>query len=273
MTIDDSIDQPSDELIANLDDDGVLLLTLNRPHKKNALNDAMVAGLIEHLRDANNNEAVRSILLAAAGDDFCSGFDIVGRNAGDDRPRAGAIQRRLPSQAHQLIPMMLETQVPIVAAARGWVAGIGLNLALAADFVVVADDATLWCPFSARGFTPDSGAAWLLPHIVGPVRARELLVLGRQLDGATAVAWNLVHRAVPRDEVDETAHGLAVELARGPTVALGLTKWLINTGLTTPLRDHLAHEALAMEVSSRASDFKEGLRAFVEKRPPRFEGR
>lgn len=261
-----------EELGADLDD-GVLTITLNRPAKKNSLTDAMVSGMIEHLRTANSDEWVRTIVITGAGSDFCSGFDIVGRNAGGDRPRVGSIQRRLPSQAHQLIPALLETQVPIVVGARGWVAGIGLNIALAADFAVVSNDATLWAPFASRGFTPDSGAAWLLPRAAGPDRARRMLLLGERVDGTTAKEWGMVHDAVAAADVGERVKALSGQLAAGPTVALGLTKWLMHSGATTALRDHLTHEALAMELSSRADDFREGLSAFVEKRQPDFRGR
>jgi len=124
--------------------DGPLLrIRIDRPDKRNALDDTMVAGLTEIIEAAGNDETVRAVLLTSAGADFCSGFDIVARNSGNDgkRPRAGSIQRRLPSQAHRLVPALLETQVPIVAAVRGWAAGIGLALALAADVAVVSDTA------------------------------------------------------------------------------------------------------------------------------------
>lgn len=254
--------------------DGVLRLTFLRPKTKNALNDAMVTALIAHLQAANSDERVRAIVFTGEGDDFCSGFDIISRNApGAPRPRAGAIQRRLPSQAHRLIPLVLDVQVPVVLAARGWVAGIGLNLALAADFAVVATDATMWAPFTSRGFTPDSGAAWLLPRRIGEVRARRMLLSGERVSGTTAAEWGMVHQAVPATEVAPTADALATTLAAGPTVALGLTKWLLHSGATSDLTDHLAREALAMEISSRAEDFREGLAAFAEKRPPEFRGR
>ena len=178
---------------------GVLSLRVERPEKRNALTDEIVAALIDAVDAAGRDEAVRVILLSGAGDHFCSGFDIVARNrdATESRPRAGSIQRRLPSQAHRLIPLLLSVQTPIVCRAHGWVAGIGLHLALAADFTVVAEDARLWEPFTERGFTPDSGGSWLLPRRVGEVRAREMLLLGRPVTGAEAAEWGLVHRAVP----------------------------------------------------------------------------
>ena len=258
-------------------DDGILRLRLDKPAKRNALDDDMVATLIETVEAAGRDEAVRAILLTAEGDHFCSGFDIVGRNtAGGEepaRPRIGSIQRRLPSEAHRLIPVLCTVQVPIVCAARGWIAGIGLHVAAAADFTIVAEDATVWEPFAQRGFTSDSGGTWLLPRLVGPQRARELLVLGRRIDGATAAAWGLVHRAVPAADVDANAKSLALELAAGPTVALGLTKWLLHSSAEQTLDQQLRDEAFAMELSSRSEDFKEGLAAFVQKRDPEFRGR
>src|SRR5262245_23529953 len=175
----------------------------------------MVATLIDELDGAGRDESVRSILITAEGDHFCSGFDIVGRNADDGapRPRIGSIQRRLPSQAHRLIPVLCTTQAPIVVAARGWVAGIGLHVLAASDFAVVADDARVWEPFRQRGFTPDSGGTWLLPRLVGMQRARDLLILGTAIDGATAVEWGLAHRAVPASDVDDAALALAQQLA------------------------------------------------------------
>jgi 2-(1,2-epoxy-1,2-dihydrophenyl)acetyl-CoA isomerase len=255
-------------------DDGVLRLHLDRPDRRNALDEAMVATLVSEIDAAGQDEAVRAILVTGEGEHFCSGFDIVGRNAeGAPRPRVGSIQRRLPTQAHRLIPAVCTTQVPVVVAARGWVAGIGLHLAAAADFLVVADDARLWEPFAQRGFTPDSGGTWLLPRLVGLARARELLMLGRELSGTEAVEWGLAHRAGPGPEVDGEAEALARRLASGPTVALGLTKWLLHTAAEHSLDAHLRDEAFALELSSRSEDFREGLRAFVDKRDPGFTGR
>ncbi len=255
-------------------DAGVLRFTIDRPTKRNAIDDEIVAALISHLERANQDEAVRAILLTSVGDDFCSGFDIVSRNATDDpRPRVGSIQRRLPAQAHRLIPLMLSTQVPIVAAVRGWAAGLGFHLALAADFCVAASDARFWEPFAKRGFTPDSGGTWLLPRLVGVARAKELLVLGRELSGDEAAEWGLVLMAVGADDVDREAAAIATRLAEGPTVSLGLTKWLIHQGAGLDLERHLSSEAFAMELSSRSADFSEGIAALREKRTPRFDGR
>lgn len=255
-------------------DGSVLRLQLDRPDKRNAIDDTMTAGLIDAVDAAGRDEAVRVIVLTGAGDHFCGGADIVARNAPTgSRPRVGSIQRRVPSLAHRLIPLVLTVQTPVVCRVQGWAAGIGFQLALAADFTVVADDATFWEPFARRGFTPDSGATWLLPRLVGPARARDLLLLGRRLDGAEAADWGLVHRAVPGTELDTAVAELVDELASGPTVALGLTKWLLSAGATATLTDQLHNEALALELSSRSEDFREGMSAFRDKRDPDFGGR
>jgi 2-(1,2-epoxy-1,2-dihydrophenyl)acetyl-CoA isomerase len=256
-------------------DDGLLRLHLDKPKKRNALDDGMVDVLIDEVDAAGRDESVRAVLVTAEGEHFCSGFDIVSRNAGDGerQPRVGSIQRRLPSQAHRLVPVLCTTQLPIVVAARGWIAGIGLHVLATSDFAVLAEDARVWEPFSQRGFTPDSGGTWLLPRLVGTQRARELLIRGTAIDGRTAVEWGLGHRAVPAADVDQVALELARELAAGPTVALGLTKWLLQTSTEHTLDQHLRDEAFAMELSSRSEDFREGLSAFIEKRDPEFRGR
>jgi 2-(1,2-epoxy-1,2-dihydrophenyl)acetyl-CoA isomerase len=254
--------------------DGVLRLHLNRPDKRNALTDSMVAAMIDAIDAAGRDEAVRVIVISGAGDHFCSGFDIVSRNADNSaRPRVGSIQRRLPSQAHRLIPMIINTQTPVVCRVQGWCAGIGLSLALAADFAVAAADARFWMPFVDRGFTPDSGATWLLPRRIGEVRAREMLLLARVVEGNEAASWGMMHRIVPPAELDEHVDEIVAQLARSATVAVGLTKWLVNSGRETPLLAHHQNEAFAMELSSRSEDFREGLAAFREKRDPDFKGR
>jgi len=215
------------------------------------------------------------VLLTATGEHFCSGFDIVSRNSGGngEQPRVGSIHRRLPGQAHRLVPVLLETQTPIVAAVRGWAVGIGLAIALAADVTVASHTAQFWAPYGARGFTPDGGASWLLPRRVGEVRARRMLMLGQRVDGKTAAGWGMVERCVPDDELDARAEQVAAILASGATVALGLTKWLLHAGRGASLEAQLRDEAFAMELSSRSEDFREGLAAFTQKRPAEFTGR
>jgi 2-(1,2-epoxy-1,2-dihydrophenyl)acetyl-CoA isomerase len=255
-------------------DGPTLRLRLNRADKRNAITEPMFLGLVDAVTRASTDERVRVLLLDGAGDHFCAGADIVARNAGEGpKPSAGSIQRRVPTQAHRLIPLLRTVQVPVVCRVQGWAAGIGFQLALAADFCIAADDAKFWEPFTERGFTPDSGATWLLPRRVGMTRARELLLLGRGLSGVEAAEWGAIHRAVPVTQLDATVDEIVTQLASGPTVALGLSKWLLHQGEDRALADQLADEAFALELSSRSDDFREGLAAFKERRPPNFEGR
>jgi 2-(1,2-epoxy-1,2-dihydrophenyl)acetyl-CoA isomerase len=267
----------SDDAGVIVSQDGpVLSVRLDRPAKRNAIDDAMMTRLIDAVDQAGRDESIRVIVLSGAGDHFCGGADIVARNAGGKdapRPRVGSIQRRVPSAAHRLITVMATVQTPIVCRVQGWAAGIGFQLALASDFTIVADDARLWEPFTERGFTPDSGATWMLPRLVGTVRARELLLLGRALEGTEAAAWGVVHRAVPATDLDAAVAEVVDRLGRGPTVALGLTKWLLHASVTASLDEQLHHEALALELSSRSEDFREGLAAFRDRRDPDFTGR
>jgi 2-(1,2-epoxy-1,2-dihydrophenyl)acetyl-CoA isomerase len=254
--------------------DGVLRLEFDRVEKRNALTDDIVAGVIDSLVLASTDESVRVVVMSGVGDHFCSGFDIVTRNEpSGSRPRVGSIQRRLPSQANRLISLMLRTQVPIVCVVRGWSAGIGLSLALAADFTIASHDAKFWAPFLGRGFTPDSGITWMLPRRIGEVRAREMLLLGRAVSGLEAADWSMVHSSVDLEELDQAAATLVDALSSAPTVAFGLTKSLLAASSNSSLESQFQDEAFSLELSSRSEDFKEGLRAFTEKRDPTFKGR
>jgi 2-(1,2-epoxy-1,2-dihydrophenyl)acetyl-CoA isomerase len=255
-------------------DDGVLRIVIDRPKRKGSLDPESVRRIIETLEAAATDESLRVILLSSAGDDFCSGADWVARNRdSEQKPRTGSIQRRTPIQAHRLIALLLEIQLPVVCAVRGWAAGLGCQLALAADFTVAAEGSRFWLPFTKRGFTPDSGATWLVPRLIGIARAKELLLLGRPVDASDAAAWGMIHRAVPADELDDAVNGLVSELRTSATVAIGLTKRSIHAGLDGGIVEAMEHEALALELSSRSADFREGLSAFTERRDPRFEGR
>jgi 2-(1,2-epoxy-1,2-dihydrophenyl)acetyl-CoA isomerase len=257
-----------------LERDGEILnLSFNRPARRNSLTDPMVYALTDTIDAAASDESVRVIHLRGEGDHFCSGFDLAERTPGPERPRVGSVHRRMNGHVNRLIPAMLTCQTPIVCTAKGWVIGLGLDILLATDFAIVADDARLWAPFTTFAFTPDSGATWLIPRLAGVARAREMLMLGEKVSGADAASWNLIHRAVPASDLDAVSKNLVDRLAAAPTVAVGLTKLLLQRGLTADLSSHMADEAWAMEVSSRSDDFKEYGQASKERREPRFTGR
>lgn len=253
-------------------DGGVLRMCLDRPERKNSLDLPTVMAIVRALEDAATDDTLRVIHLTASGDNFCTGSELTGTKS-DEKPRVGSIQRRVPLQHNRVVELLLEIQLPVVCEVRGWAAGLGCNLALAADFTVAADTATFWYPFAQRGFSPDSGSTWLLPRLVGVARAKELLLLGRKLSGTEAAEWGMIHRAVPEAELADSAAALIDQLASAATVALGFAKHCIQRSLVVGLDEAMDLELQALELTSRSSDFREGLSAFKERRDPEFEGR
>lgn len=253
---------------------GVLTIRMDREHKRNALGQASQTCLVDVLEQAALDESLRVVHLTASGPDFCAGSDWVASNKSSDvKPRPASLVRRLPLQSHRVIELLLSIQLPVVATVRGVAAGMGCQLAFAADFAVADESATFWEPFVQRGFTPDTGSTWLLPRLAGLARARRMLLLGEKVSGAQAADWGLIHQAVPADELDGVTQELVSRLAHGPTVALGLTKQLLLRAAEAPIARALADESFALEIAARTSDFREGLAAFSSRRDPDFEGR
>jgi len=254
-------------------EDGVLTVRMAVPDKRNALDQAAQERLVAVLESAALDDSLRAVHLTGEGDHFCAGADWVAANAGGGKPRPAHVVRRLPLQSHRIVELLLTIQLPVVATVRGTAAGLGCQLALAADFALAADDATFWEPFVLRGFTPDSGSTWLLPRLIGLARARRMLLLGERVSGTQAAEWGLIHAAVPAGELDAAAGALLDTLRTGPTVALGLAKQQLVRSLEAPLSRALTDEAYAMELAVRTEDFREGLAAFAARRDPTFTGR
>ena len=255
-------------------DGAVLRVTLDRPSRRNSLTQLMIGTLVDVLTDAAADDSLRAIHIRGAGDDFCAGADWVAtNNHGGQRPRAGDLVRRIPHAAHRVIELVGSIQLPVVCSVRGWAAGFGCNLALAADFTVAATDAVFWEPFVDRGFSPDSGSTWLLPRLVGLARARRMLLLGEKVSATDAADWGMIHQAVTLSELDSTVEELLQRLACGPTVAIGLAKQALGFGQHATLSQSLTQELFNLELSCRTSDFKEGLEAFQQRRTPKFHGR
>jgi 2-(1,2-epoxy-1,2-dihydrophenyl)acetyl-CoA isomerase len=250
---------------------GVLTVVIDRPEKKNALTDQMITRIVDVMHAAGPRSEVRAMLISSAGEDFCTGADLTAPGAADSF--TGSNQARLAGHAHELISLITEARFPVVAAVKGWAVGLGLDLALAADFCVAAETSRFWAPSASRGFSPDTGGTWLLPRLVGVARAKELLMRGRQVDGTTAYEWGLVSSLAPSDRLDQEALELVTSLANGPTVTLGYTKALIESSLRSSLREQLRSEGTALELVSTSADFQEGVTSFQERRPPRFAGR
>ena len=258
-------------------DETTLSLVLDRPRRRNSLTPAMVNALISVV-DAAADSDVRAVALSGR-ETFCSGMDLGGsRDAGDRasapaKPRAGHIVRSVQAGPHRLIRALHELPLPIVAAVRGDAAGIGLSLALAADYVAATETARFWAPFAGLGFSADSASTYLLPRLVGLARAKEMLLLGRKIDGRTAADWGLINAAVADDELDSAADTVVKEFTAAATVPIGVIKAMIRQNSSVNLAASLENEVYGVELSIRSEDFKEGMRAMAERRPPTFTGR
>ncbi|OBI75825.1 enoyl-CoA hydratase/isomerase family protein [Mycobacterium sp. E740] len=251
----------------------ILRITLDRPARRNSLSHSMIDRLVTTLTTAASDDSLRAVHLSGGGSDFCTGADWVATNSGGPRPRSGDLVRRIPHTANRVVELVQTIQLPVVCSVRGWAVGLGCNLALAADFTVAADDSLFWEPFVDRGFSPDSGSTWLLPRLVGLARARRMLLLGEKVSGIDAADWGLIHRAVPEAELASASDELLAQLASGPTVAIGMAKQAIGYSQHATLPQAMSQELFNLELSCRSADFKEGLAAFRDRRPPEFHGR
>ena len=259
----------------------VLTLTLDRPERKNALSGEMVQGIADAVDAAGSDDEARVIVLRTSGDDFCSGIDLVESNrkdrgtesgSGRSKPRTGHLQRGFQHGAHRMIESLDAVQLPVVAVVRGWAAGVGNALALSADVVLATPDAKFWVPFVSKGFTPDSGNTWLIPRLVGIRRAKEMVLRGKPISGELAAEWGLITECVPEGDLDAAVAEVVEELASAATVAYGLARTLLHQNIELPLHAALQNEAIYEELAVRSDDFKEGMRAFAQKRTPDYTG-
>jgi enoyl-CoA hydratase/carnithine racemase len=246
------------------DRDGVRTLTLNRPHRKNAINPELWISLRDALTAAADDRDVRALVITGAGGAFCSGADI---SAPDDNHPAYKL-RRLTDVALALH----ELPVPTIAKVTGVAVGAGWNLALGCDLVVATPESSFCQIFSKRGLSLDLGGSWLLPKLVGLQQAKRLTLLAETIDAKEAQALNLVTWVVSGQEIDDFVSELAERLTAGPTIALAHSKALLNEGADRTLRDALANEARAQSVNFATADAAEAYAAFAEKREPSFTG-
>jgi 2-(1,2-epoxy-1,2-dihydrophenyl)acetyl-CoA isomerase len=251
--------------------DGVFSIVLDRPDVLNSFNARMAEDVAAALRGARDDAAVRSVLLTGNGRAFCAGQDLTDVTPRDGvAPDLGEVVER---QYTPIVRGIRTLEKPVVCAVNGVAAGAGANIAFACDLVLAAEDATFIQSFAKVGLIPDSGGTFILPRLVGYQRAAALAMLGDKLDARTAKQWGLVYDVVPPTVLANTSFDLAKRLAAMPTRALGLVKRGFNAGMRNDLDTQLALEAELQREAGRTDDYAEGVRAFVEKRKPRFQGR
>jgi enoyl-CoA hydratase/carnithine racemase len=246
------------------DRDGVRTLTLNRPHRKNAIDPELWIALRDALNVAGRDGGVRALVITGAGGSFCSGADISVPE--DIHPKYKL--RRLTDVALALH----ELPIPTVAKVTGVAVGAGWNLALGCDLVVATPESTFSQIFSKRGLSIDLGGSWLLPKLVGLQQAKRLTLLAETIDATEARALNLVTWVMPAAEIDAFVDNLTDRLAAGPPVALAASKALLNEGADRTMRDALANEARAQVGNFATADARAAYAAFAQRREPSFTG-
>ena len=249
-------------------DGGVLALTLNRPARLNAMSQPLIAAMIEQIERARTDPAVRAVLLTGTGRGFCAGADLAGSGTGvldpEGRPDLGAVMEQL---YNPLIRAIRVVPKPVIAAVNGVAAGGGANLALACDIVLAARSARFDQAFVRISLIPDLGGTYFLPHTVGDARARALAMLGTSVPAEEAERMGLVW------QVFDEARKMAAKLALGPTLSYAAIKNTMNRAATNSLDQQLDLERDAQRKLGQSADFKEGVAAFLAKRPANFTGR
>ena len=247
-------------------DGAVLTITLNRPDVLNAFNAAMHKSLAAALKDARD-PAVRAVVVTGAGRGFCVGQDLT-----EFREAAGDIGERLWATYHPNVLAVRALEKPVIAAVNGAAAGAGLSFACACDIRIAADAATFVPAFINIGLVPDSGGSFFIARLLGPARAFEWMSSGRRLTAAEAHAWGLLSEVVETEALPTRVAELAAELAALPTRGIGMTKRLFDHAWTARLEALLEREAQLQSAVTQTEDFREGVNAFLEKRPPIFRG-
>jgi 2-(1,2-epoxy-1,2-dihydrophenyl)acetyl-CoA isomerase len=250
---------------------GYRVLTLNRPQRLNAFNEAMQQALAGAIADAERDETCRALLLTGAGRAFSSGQDLSERvSASGEVIVPGAA---LEKYYNPLVRKLRALPFPVVAAVNGTAAGAACNIALACDIVLAARSAIFLQAFARLGLVPDAGGTWLLPRLVGQARARGLALLAEPLPAEKAEAWGLIWKAVDDDALMTDAEKLCAHFAGAPTFGLGLIKRALDAAEDNELAAQLDLERNLQRMAGSHANYSEGVKAFLEKRRPNFSGK
>ena len=251
--------------------DQIATITLHRPDAANALNRQMGDELLLVANHCASNSDIRAVIVTAQGKMFCAGGDVTGF-ADADNP--GELLRAITSGLHAAIQRFQRMDAPLVVAVNGVAAGAGMSIAASGDFVLAAESAKFTMAYTRIGLSPDGSSTFFLPRLVGPLKAKELMMRNPVLTAAEALELGLVSQVVPDDELMDQARDTARELAAGPTRAYGEIKRLVADSFNSSLDTQLERETRAIaELANHSEDAKNGIAAFIAKKTPDFKGR
>ena len=251
------------------DDEHIRTITLNRPEKLNSVNLKMATELNQAVNNAANDKSVQCLIITGEGRAFSSGGDV--NEMGDHLPKAGDLFYKLTEQIHSIFSTILRMEKPVINSLNGVVAGGSLGFALAGDYRIASESALILSAHFKRGFVPAGGATYILPRLIGLGRTQALFFGGKTLNSKEMLEWGLVHEVVSDDELKQRTMEMAKEIAAGPRTALAETKKLLLDSDSLSLDEELRREREKNRDSGNSGDAIEGIKAFLEKRDPKFE--
>jgi enoyl-CoA hydratase/carnithine racemase len=253
--------------------DGVATLTLNRPERLNALGGSLRDDLHDAITRSSADPEVRVMVITGSGKGFCAGGDVKAMNEAKEGKRERPLLEKIAPGRDRTLLAMRDAPQPIIAAVNGAAAGAGMNLALGCDIRIASTAAKFSQAFVKRGLHPDWGGTYFLPRVVGMAKAAELIFTGDLIDAQEALRLGIVSQVVQPEELMATAYALARRIAAGPPVAIRLAKKSLYDNAERDLKSSLERETFSQNIASETEDAREGIRAFVEKRDPKFQGR
>ncbi|UCD84579.1 MAG: enoyl-CoA hydratase [Deltaproteobacteria bacterium] len=258
------------ETIILAKEEGIAKITLNRPDRLNAISIQMAEELVDVIEDCGRDDDVRAVVINGAGRAFCSGADLKSdTSTGSPQERIGKMTEIL----HRLVLEIRNLKKPVIASIRGHASGAGYSLVMACDLAIASENAKFNLAFVKIGLVPDLGATYFLPRLAGAKKSSEYFFTGDIIDVKEAEKIYVVNKVVPDEDLEKETQELAARLAKGPTLAIGRTKELINEGFVNTLKSQLDDERQFQILSAGTEDYTEGVEAFLEKREPKFKGR